>query len=244
MKNLIFVILFFSCGVINLPKKENMQRRLFLAASVIAVNFGDECLSSYSYLSPLYNPYLNVIPSYNGGKSVIIGDSTMELSKAENVWESTTDNRAISGNTACDFLFQIRGVGNGYETLIIASMDGNGIIRGVSSANSIATLTKVASYGIEILKVKNVILIGNHPVKNPDINFKKNIINDAMNSMATSKGYCFIDTVSLWGSSPTSTATDSMMKVEIDGSIDNIHYNQKYYPVLKKKILSQCGLTI
>jgi hypothetical protein len=233
-KYLLFLLIFINCQ----EKPNNKNQDLLIGLTAVAYNFSDDCLVDYKVLSSAYNSYLNVLPTFKeGSKVVIIGDSTMDLSRPFNPWSFFTDNRAISGNTACDFLYQSRSIGVGYETAMIATMDGNGILRGVSLEASVRTLKKVVSYAKDSLKVSNVILLGVHPIRNENANIRKNAINGQMKAYANQNGYCFIDMVELFGKTELQMADESQM-------IDDIHYKDYFYPLIKSKIKSQCNIDV
>jgi hypothetical protein len=226
-------------------KSPNEPTNDYLIASYFIYGFNDECLISYGSLNPLYNTYASIFPSYNGAKVLWIADSTIHFSKGRTDFlTDLSDNRAVAGNTACDFLNQIRSASPGYETLIVASSDGNGVSRGVSSETSITTLTKVYDYGTNVLKVKNIIAVGIHPIKSPEINARKNAVNAGIRKLASERGYCYIDMVSLFGKTDSQIADDSQMATTITGEVDTIHYNVKFYALLKTKIKTQCGIDI
>lgn len=236
---LLLIISSFGCN--EFKKEKPKKNKLILAAiTAYAYNFTDECLADYVVLNNLYNSYLNVFPTYNGAKVLWIADSTIDFARYEpNFITELSDNRAIYGNTACDFLNQIRSVSVGYETLIVGTMDGNGVLRGVSADTSIKTLKKVFSYGKDVLQVKNLILLGIHPIPDESINTRKNVINNSIKSIANEQGYCYIDMVTLFGKTETQFPDSYQMKPG-----DKIHYSSVIYPLLKSKIKTQCGVDI
>ncbi len=67
-----------------------------------------DCIINYGFLNPLYD--VNAMPPRNGKKILWISDSTIFFSKF--IPEFTTNisdtNRVFYGNTACDYLNQIR----------------------------------------------------------------------------------------------------------------------------------------
>ena len=239
MRFILILLLLLGCE--TKPKPNND----YLIATYFIYGFTDECVSEYGSLNPLYNTYSAIFPSYSGAKVLWIADSTIDFSKGRSDFTtSLSDNRAVAGNTACDFLNQIRSASVGYETLVVASSDGNGVSRGVSSNTSIRTLTKVYDYGTNILKVKNIITVGIHPIKSAEINARKNAVNAGIRTLSAERGYCYIDMVSLFGKTESQIADDSQMATTITGSVDQIHYGTQFYALLKDKIKTQCGVDI
>jgi hypothetical protein len=242
---LLLVTTLMSLANCNQPKPSKNKVNDYLISTYLIYNFYDECLISYGQPNPLYFTHSAIFPSYNGAKVLWIADSTIDFSRGRTDFTtSLSDNRAVAGNTACDFLNQIRSASPGYETLIVASSDGNGVSRGVSSETSITTLTKVYDYGANVLKVKNIIAVGIHPIKSPEINARKNAVNAGIRKLAQERGYCYIDMVELFGKTDSQIADDSQMATTITGEVDTIHYNVKFYALLKTKIKTQCGIDI
>jgi len=241
MKKIFILILITVSIFLNCQQKKPKESKLdYLVATFFIYGFTDECVNSYGYLNSLYNTYTAVFPSYNGAKVLWIADSTIHFAKLETDFTTElSDNRAIYGNTACDFLNQIRAASPGYETLIVASADGNGVLRGISAETSLKTLKKVFSYGKDVIKVKNIIVVSIHPIPDQDINTRKNAINYAVKKEAEEQGYCYIDMPALFGKSDTQFPDSSQMRPG-----DKIHYDSSIYPLLKSKIKTQCGVDV
>lgn len=205
-----------------------------------------ECFTKYGVMNPLYNR--NSIPPYKGEKVLWIADSTIFFSKLDkNFTTKISDtSRVFYGNTACDFLNQIRSAKPGvYDTLIVSSADGNGVLRNVSTQTSIDTLNKVYDYATYVLKVKKIIVVGIHPIKDETLNARKNEVNRMTKAIANERGYCFVDMVSLFGKGENDFPDDDQLATGPDGLPDKTHhYAFKFYPLLKNEIKYKCGTDI
>lgn len=242
MKNIIlFLILFvFSFSCIQQPEKEKHPTKKDYLILLYVLNSPkpvDNCINDYSQLNPLFNTYLqNDFVNYSTScQNIIIGDSTMDLSRQTTFYDKTkTNNYSVSGNTACDYLYQMEYINCTPKNVLIATADGNGVLRNVSTQASINTLKKV----IDRSKVKwnpsKIIVIGIHPILVTAANRNKNAVN---NEIAKMTDICYINPLPIWGASETdSPRTDYML--------DSIHYKQPVYDLYKAQILSQCGVSL
>ncbi|HMV43175.1 MAG TPA: hypothetical protein PKD50_11610, partial [Leptospiraceae bacterium] len=209
------------------PKKKDLI--LFAALYTYQKTQSTDCKDQYKYLNSLYATYASAtFSSYSTQcDAIILGDSTMDLARATSFYDATkTLNYAISGNTACDYFYQIENIRCNPKNVLIATGDGNGVLRKVSSANSIETMRKV------IAKIKgkwnaNIVVIGIHPILLPSENSLKNPVNQGVSQL----GVCYINPLPIFGVGENDPPDSSLM-------IDSIHYNPTIYPKYKTQITS------
>lgn len=241
MKNILLILILVSSLVscINEPKEKHPTKKdyLILWSVLNSPKPVDNCISDYSQLNPLFNTYLqNDFINYSTScQNIIIGDSTMDLSRQTTFYDkSKTNNYSVSGNTACDYLYQMEYINCTPQNVLIATADGNGILRNVSSQASINTLKKV----IDRSKVKwnpnKIIVIGVHPVLVTVANRNKNYVN---NEIAKLTDICYINPLPIWGVGENDLPRTDYM-------LDSIHYKQPIYDLYKAQILSQCGVSL
>lgn len=231
---ILFLSLFISC---NEPKEKHPTKKDYtLAILAIVNNFSDSCLSDYGTLNPLFTIYYNdIFSSYPiSCETVIIGDSTMDLSRQTTFYDSVkTYNYSVSGNTACDYLQQMEYVKcQNPKNILIATADGNGVLRGVSSSASISTIEKVINRSRVKWNPEKIIVIGIHPVLVTSANTNKNSVNNGVSQIPN---ICYINPLPIWGA----TETDNP---RVDWMIDSIHYQSNVYDLYKTQILNQCGV--
>lgn len=214
------------------PTKKDWQ----IALTAIFFNVDDICVREYGSVSPLAPTYATSI--FSGYpttcETVIIGDSTMDIGRqATGFYDpSKTNNYGIGGNTACDMLTQMNYILCTPKNVMIASADGNGILRGVSAEVSAQTIQKIIIRSKQKWDAKTI-LVGVHPIKLPDANKRKNDVNRLVKPLAD----CYIDMVSLFGVGENDTPPDSVM-------VDQIHYKEPIYTNLKNTIFSNCGVSL
>lgn len=240
MKKIILIILLilFSISCIQEKEKHPTKKDYFILWYVLnSPKPVDNCINDYSQLNPLFNTYLqNDFVNYSTScQNIIIGDSTMDLSRQTTFYDKTkTNNYAVSGNTACDFLYQMEYINCIPKNVLIATADGNGVLRSVSSQASINTLKKV----IDRSKVKwnpsKIIVIGIHPVLVTAANKNKNPVNS---EIAKLTDICYINPLPIWGATENDPPRTDWM-------LDSIHYKQPVYDLYKTQILNQCGVSL
>lgn len=242
MKNLKIKIIFLSLLLINIsigckksepsPTKEDWT----LALTAIYLNVDDICIREYGYVSPLAPNYAaNVFSGYpETCENAIIGDSTMDIGRLVTGFynPAKTNNYGIGGNTACDMLLQMQFIRCNPKNVIIASADGNGVLRGVSADVSRRTIEKVIAKAKERWNAK-VSLVLIHPIQLPEANQRKNLVNDLLRSSAD----CTINMVNLFGVGINDPPPANYMK-------DQIHYDTPVYNLLKNALFSQCGVSL
>jgi hypothetical protein len=219
-------------------KKEQNPTTQDWATALLAIyyNVSDECIREYGSISPLGPHYAtNVFSGYpTTCETAIIGNSTMDIGRQVPGFYDPlkTNNYGIGGNTACDMLLQMDLILCSPKNVVIASADGNGVLRGISSEVSKKTISKI----INKAKAKwnpKIILVGIHPIKLPEANKRKNDVNRLVKELPD----CFIDMVSLFGVGENDPPLDSQMA-------DQIHYKEPIYTNLKNRIFSQCGVSL
>lgn len=228
----LFILIFGCQGKKNSPTEQDW----ITALVAIHYNVQDECIREYGSISPLGVHYAtNLFSGYPlTCENAIIGNSTMDIGRQVSGFydPGKTNNYGIGGNTACDMFLQMDFIQCHPRNVIIASSDGNGILRGVSAEVSKKTIQKI----INKAKAKwnpKIILVGVHPIKLSDANRRKNDVNRLVKELPD----CFIDMVQLFGIGENDLPPDSFMA-------DQIHYKEPIYTRLKNKILSQCGVDL
>lgn len=230
------VLLALSLSFCTPKEKSPSDEAILISLLGIYYNVPDECVYEYGTVSPLGAFYkVNLFDSYpKTCKNAIIGNSTQDIGRqiADYYDPSITNNYGIGGNTACDMLIQMEMIECHPENVIIATADGNGVLRNVPSQISIKTVNKI------IVRAKqkwnaNVVLVGIHPVQNESANKRKNAVNEGVRSLPD----CFIDMVGLFGVGINDPPPASYMA-------DPIHYKEPIYTNLKNKILTQCGVSL
>lgn len=217
-------------------KKHPTQQDYVTALLASYYNVDDICIREYGSISPLIQHYAQNLFAYypTECENIIIGNSTMDIGRQVSGFydPSKTNNYGIGGNTACDMLLQMDVIQCKPKNVLIASADGNGILRGVSSDISIKTVGKI----ITKAKVKwnaNVILAGVHPIQVTEANKKKNAVNEGVKNLPD----CFIDMVSLFGVGIDDAPPKEFMA-------DSIHYKEPIYTRLHNQIKNQCGVEL
>lgn len=192
-----------------------------------------DCLQEYKTLNPLYPFYTDsIFKNYSAScDNVIIGDSTMDYSRVMSFYDPVrTYNYAIAGNTACDYLYQLEAIKCYPKNVLIATPDGNGVIKNISCQTSVDTIRKV----ITIVKDKwnpNIVIIGINPVLLTNVNTNKNPVNQEVSKL----GACYINPLPIFGVTENQLPDSSLM-------IDQIHYQEIIYTKFKAKIYNQCGI--
>jgi len=234
MKRIFLIILL----IIGCTKQESKPTKQDWTVALLAsyYNVDDICIREYGSISPLIQHYATNLFAYypTTCETAIIGNSTMDIGRqVSGFYDPTkTNNYGIGGNTACDMLLQMDVIQCKPKNVFIASADGNGILRGVSSDVSIKTVGKI------IFKAKakwnaKVILAGVHPVQVIEANKKKNAVNEGVKNIPD----CFIDMVSLFGVGINDAPPKEFMA-------DSIHYKEPIYTRLHNQILNQCGVSL
>ncbi|MDX1959748.1 MAG: hypothetical protein SFU98_14325 [Leptospiraceae bacterium] len=224
-------------GCENQSKEKFPIKKELLAIAYLSVKEKEkeDCKNEYKSLNTsLYSNYLSTqFSKYsNSCENVIIGDSTMDLAKLnlEFYDRSKTLNYAVAGNTACDYLYQFEGIGCSPKNVLIATPDGNGVLRKVVSSTSITMIKKLT----DRIKQKwnsKIVIIGIHPVLLSNENLLKNPVNKGVKDL----GYCYIDPNPIFGVSESEMPSQSLM-------VDQIHYSETIYPKYRQKIIEQCGI--
>lgn len=234
-KAFIFFIL-LSLGCQNSKQTHPTKSEILLLAAISSYqqSQANDCKTQYKSLNSLLNSYIaTTFSTYSTScDGVIIGDSTMDLARTTSFYDNTkTLNYAISGNTACDYLYQMDIIKCNPQKVLIATGDGNGVLRKVSSNTSIETMRKV------IAKVKQkwnptIVVIGIHPILLTNENISKNPVNAGVSQL----GACYINPLPIFGVGENDPPDSSLM-------LDQIHYNSTIYPKYKTQITTQCSIT-
>jgi hypothetical protein len=194
-----------------------------------------DCKSQYKSMNSLYSTYAatEFVNYPVNCENIIIGDSTMDLARStSNFYDKTkTLNYSISGNTACDYLYQMEAIKCYPKNVLIATGDGNGVLRKISNQVSIDTMKKVVTRVKEKWNA-NTIIIGIHPVLLTNENIAKNPVNAGVSQLVP----CYINPLPIFGVTENEPPDSTLM-------LDQIHYAQSIYPKYKTQILNQCGLT-
>lgn len=230
----ILLILFVAFNCENKKESHPTRNELLLLAVVSQQNKDpNDCKTYYKSLSSLYKNYYDMeFVNYSTScETVIIGDSTMDLARATSFYDtSKTHNYAVSGNTACDYLYQMEAIRCNPQNVIIATGDGNGVLKQVSSQTSIDTMKKVTLRAKEKWNT-NIIIIGIHPILLSNENLTKNPVNTGVRQLTS----CYIDPLPIFGVGETDPPDGAVM-------LDSIHYNSTIYPLYKTQIENQCGV--
>ena len=230
----ILLILFVVFNCENKKEFHPTTSELLLLAVVSQQNKDpNDCKTHYKSLNSLYQDYYNVeFKNYpTTCQNIIIGDSTMDLARTSSFYNtSLTYNYAVSGNTACDYLYQMEAIRCNPQNVIIATGDGNGVLKQLPSQTSIDTMKKVT------LRVKekwnaNIVIIGIHPVLLSNENLAKNPVNAGVSQLTS----CYIDPLPIFGVGENDPPNSAVM-------LDSIHYNSTIYPLYKTQIENQCGV--
>lgn len=195
----------------------------------------NDCKNQYKTMNSLYTNYANTeFANYSKScENVIIGDSTMDMARAvSNFYDKTiTLNYAISGNTACDYIYQLEAINCYPKNVLIATADGNGVLRKISSQVSIDTMRKVIARVKEKWNSK-IVIIGIHPILLTNENIAKNQVNTGVSQLVS----CYINPLPIFGVGENDPPDSTLM-------LDQIHYNSTIYPKYKTQIINQCGIT-
>lgn len=230
-----------NCGTDNKKESKPTKQDFILALTAFHFNFNDRCVLDYGQLSFLFPTYLNSIflPEGNVKSIVIIGDSTLDIGRQYPTFYSRdkVSNRAVGGNTACDFMYQLDYIFGNPEYMIIGTMDGNGTLRGIHPQVSADTLIRTINKATNKWVNLKPILIEIHPVLIESANKTKNEVNRLMREYANSNSYCIINMVELFGVGESDPPPLTYMA-------DNIHYTNPIFDRLRDKIKSQCDLDI
>jgi len=232
----IFLILLLILASCQKSEPHPTKQDWIIALTALYYNVDDICIREYGSISPLGVHYAtNLFSGYpTTCENIIIGNSTMDIGRqVANFYDpNKTNNYGIGGNTACDMLLQMQFIRCNPKNVIIASADGNGVLRGVPPEVSKNTIQKIINKSKERWDAK-VILVGIHPIKLVEGNQKKNQVNTLVRNISD----CYIDMVALFGVGENDLAPDSLMT-------DQIHYKEPIYTNLKNKILTQCGVSL
>ncbi len=147
-------------------------------------------------------------------------------------------NYAIQGNTACDFLQQLDYISGEPTAFVIGTMDGNGIIRGVSPEVSEKTLIKIALKIKSKFPLTKIVFVGTHQIKLIQANKIKTEVNRRMKLYSEANNICYVETYDIFGVGSNDVPPNEYMN-------DQIHpANNPFYPELNKKIKNQCGVDL
>lgn len=233
---LLTVLLALSLSFCAPKEKSPTDEDILISLLTIYYNVPDECVYEYGTISPLGAFYkANLFDSYpKTCKNAIIGNSIQDIGRQINGYydPKITNNYGIGGNTACDMLIQMELIECKPENVVIATADGNGVLRGVPSQTSVKTVNKI----IKRAKQKwnaNVILVGIHPVQNESANIRKNAVNEGVKNIPD----CFIDMVSLFNVGINDPPPTNYMA-------DPIHFKEPVYTMLHNQIKNQCGVNL
>lgn len=237
----IFLILLIICNFLlcENKKEKHPTKHDYLIAWIIYTNQKpiDNCINDYKQLNPLWNTYYtNTFINYSTScENIIIGDSTMDLSRKTTFYDSNkTHNYSVSGNTACDYLQNVEYIKcDNPKNILIATSDGNGVLRDIPSQVSINTIKKlVTKVKTKWTSVQKVIVIGIHPIQVNSANKNKNSVNLGVSQI---EGICYINPLPIWGVGENDLPRDDWM-------LDSIHYKEPVYSLYKTQILNQCGV--
>ena len=235
----IFIILILITSNCHTKNQTNISKNELLLLAAIynyqqSQNNGD-CKNQYKTMNSLYTNYaITEFVNYSTScENIIIGDSTMDMARAiSNFYDKTkTFNYAISGNTACDYLYQMEAIKCYPKNVLVATGDGNGVLRKIPSQVSIDTIKKVTTRIMEKWNSK-IVIIGIHPILLTNENIAKNPVNAGVSQLVS----CYINPLPIFGVGETDLLDNTLM-------LDQIHYNSTIYPKYKTQILNQCGIT-
>jgi hypothetical protein len=117
------------------------------------------------------------------------------------------------------------------RNVLVATGDGNGLLRKIPSQVSIDTIKKVTTRIMEKWNSK-IVIIGIHPILLTNENIAKNPVNAGVSKLVS----CYINPLPIFGVGENDPPDSTLM-------IDQIHYNSTIYPKYKTQILNQCGIT-
>lgn len=233
MRIILIFILALGCSD---PKPSPTNKDWVVALTAIYFNVDDMCVREYGVVSPLAPTYAaNLFFAYpDQCENIIIGNSTMDIGRQVPSFynPARTNNYAIGGNTACDMFLQMSYIKCSPKNVIVASADGNGVLRGISPEVSAKTIKKILDTAKTRWNAKTI-LVGIHPIQVVAANKRKNAVNALVKPLPD----CYIDMVELFGVDENSPPPASFMT-------DSIHYKEPVYTNLKNKILAQCGVQL
>jgi len=236
MKRIITILILAFMPFCTPNDKSPTKQDWLIALTAVSYNFTDDCVKDYQNLSSIFPTYqtsvLSSLPTHC--ETAIIGDSTMDIGRQVSGFydPSKTNNYGIGGNTACDMLYQMDFINCNPANVLIATADGNGILRNVAPSTSIKTIGKIISKAKEKWSPK-IILIGVHPIQVTSANKIKNEVNEGVKSLAD----CYIDPLPIFGVGANDLPPSNFMA-------DSIHYKEPIYTRYHNQILNQCGVSL
>jgi hypothetical protein len=231
------LLLLIQCTLFDSESKKKDERKKALnALYVIAYNINtNDCRTHYGSQNILFsnNEYYSKVSKTGNYKTIIVGDSTMDIStRYEGFLGSESFSYAISGNTSCDYIEQLNIIKTIPETVLIATNDGNGLLRAIS----VDVINKTNKDLVNQIRAKwhnvKVHAIGIHPTRADYANRNKDRVNEYMKSLVD----CYIDPAPLF-------TIDSDGRASIDNMLPNdaIHYNKDMSFEIKKYYMTLCG---
>ncbi len=176
-------------------------------------------------------------------KNIVIGDSTMDISKSTAGWYDPTITYvySVSGNRFCDMTRQWipQSRQTNVQVVIIGTAGGNDLLQNEN-------LTEIVNNGkILINKVRSqwpsakIVMIAIHPTQVSSANTNKPTTNNAiqtyLNGMSNT---CFYDPWPLF-----TGVTNNTMAAQSSDMLDSIHYNSSMALKIKTALNTNCGIT-
>ena len=201
-----------------------------------ANNFDNAIYGTAGYW-PVYN---FVTTQY---QNIIIGDSTMDISRNVAGWLDSTITYAypVSGNRFCDMIHQWvpQSRQKNVQVVIIATAGGNDLLQNEN-------LTEIINNGkILINKARaqwpnaKIVMIAIHPTQMANANVNKPTTNNALKAYLNGmSNTCFYDPWPLF-----TGVTNDTMAAQSSDMIDSIHYNAAMAMKIKTALNTNCGIT-
>jgi hypothetical protein len=241
MKIIFILFLLFSCS--NPDKEEQRNKKFALLALLYSQRPMPitDCRSwsgeqNQLYYSEQYS--LKFANDYTQYKTIIIGDSTMDIStRFAGYLSGTSQSVAVSGNTLCDMREQL-GVINtkNPEFILISSAGGNDLAKKTPPDKTI----KSGELLLDSIKAKfpsaKITFVGVHPTFLDYANRNRGDTNKSIESMTAQREGCYINPDSAFTIDASGYPSQSEM-------LDSIHYNQTTAFKIRSKIIS-CGVPL
>ena len=242
---LVFLTLFSSCSHGGNTQNTEKRNKTLLAFLVYTqYNYKPATCRNYSgeanalfFDSQYSGKFTSDLTQY---KTIVIGDSTMDISTRQNGYlSSTSESVAVSGNTLCDmteqYTLSIKTLSPDY--IMVASGGGNDLLRKIPNSNIVTTGQQLVDSLIKSYpNLKKLVWVGVHPTRVDYAQSNRGIVNSQMRDYVNSKGGCYVNP-------DTSFTIDAQGYPATSEMIDSIHYNST--PAFKIRTSAiGCGITL
>jgi hypothetical protein len=238
---LIISVTFNSCTDNNRKKSEKQLKDLFSMLLVIEIYNRIQVKPCREYYGQpnsllLFPEYYNKFLNSNKYATLVMGDSTMDISTRYNGYLSVDSySIAIGGNTACDVLEQLSLVSMTADNIVYSTNDGNGGLRGVDIDIIRRTNNEVITAIKQKLKPSKIVVVLLHPTMLRNFDSKRKLVNK--NFVDDNPDVCSILPDQLF-------TLDSNGLPSSGDMIDSIHYSEKISFGIKQLIKDQCSINL